>query len=366
MMGIAWRDIGLIAASLVVAFGAGLLFHTLQVPLAWVLGPLVSTATLSVAGLSVFRSERARRAGQLAIGAGLGLHVTASLLAEMLGWLPYMLLLALVSITVTSAFSVFLARMGRLDRITAYFALMPGGLTEMANIGARMGAASEPIALSQAIRVALVVCLLPPVIVALGIEGTFEPYGGELRIVPYTELPLLFGVALIGVLVVTLARANNPWVLGALIGAAVLSSTEVIVGAMPRPVFYGGQLMLGMAIGGRFRREIILRLPRMSVVMSVFTVLVSACLFGLGMIVASLSTLDPATAALATSAGGMAEMALTAQFLNLSVALVVGFHVVRAILVNGFSGTLYNLLVRIGFFATLERLDAWLFGARRE
>lgn len=359
------RDIGFFAASVAIAFLSGMVFDFLRVPLPWVLGPLISTAVLSLSGLPVFRSNPARRAGQLIIGCGLGLHVTASLLAEMLGWVPFMFILTLMAITVTSFFSVFLARLCGIDRVTSYFALMPGGLSEMANIGARLGAASEPIALSQAIRVAFVVTALPPAIIALGIHGSFEAFGGAVKVAPLEKLPLLFAVSLIGVWVMGRLGANNPWMLGSIVTAAILSSNDLVVGALPRPIFYGGQLLLGMAIGARFRQEIVMRLPRLTLMMTLFTLIVSVCLFALGMGVAMVTSLDPATAALATSAGGIAEMALTAQFLNLNVALILGFHVVRAIMVNGISATLFHLLTRIGFFDAVERIEAAIFGARR-
>jgi len=46
--------------------------------------------------------------------------------------------------------------------------------------------------------------------------------------------------------------------------------------------------------------------------------------------VSGLTGLDLASAALATSPGGFAERAVTAQVLHLSVGLVTAFHVVRA------------------------------------
>jgi len=357
---IAFRVVSIVAAIL-----TGLTFHILSVPLAWVLGPLIATSILSLSGLPVFRSNPARRVGQLVIGCGLGLHVTGTVLAEMLGWVPLMVVISLLAITVTTFFSVFLARVARIDRVTSYFALMPGGLSEMANIGARIGATSEPIALAQAIRVAFVVCALPPAIIALGIHGTFEPYGGEIKSLSYESLPLLLGVSLVGVWIMTKVGANNPWMLGSIITAAVLSSNELVAGAMPRPVFYTGQLLLGMAIGARFRQEIVMRLPRLSVMITLFTFVVTVSLFAVGMVIAMLTSLDPATAALASSAGGIAEMAITAEFLSLNVALILGFHVVRAMLVNGISATLFHLFTRAGFFDRVERLEAAIFGARR-
>ena len=135
-----WRRL----AALALAALTGLIFHALGVPLAWILGPLISTALLSIAGWPVFSSLRGRRLGQLVIGAGLGLNITAALVAAMLPWLPVMVAVSLLSVTVTSFFSVFLARLADLDRVTAYFAMMSAGLSEMATSAPRWARGANP------------------------------------------------------------------------------------------------------------------------------------------------------------------------------------------------------------------------------
>ena len=69
-----------------------------------------------------------------------------------------------------------------------------------------------------------------------------------------------------------------------------------------------------------------------------------------------LTGLDLASAALATSPGGFAERAVTAQVLHLSVGLVTAFHVVRAFVVNGFAEHCRAVFERVGLFAALNRL----------
>ena len=53
--------------------------------------------------------------------------------------------------------------------------------------------------------------------------------------------------------------------------------------------------------------------------------------------------MDAATLVLAFSIGGLAEMVLTARYLELDMAIVAAFQVTRAILVNSFAGTIWNL-----------------------
>jgi membrane AbrB-like protein len=355
---ILWQVIAVLAA-LVGGFAA----YVADVPLAWVLGPLVVTAALSVSGVNVWSSTRARRFGQLIIGTGLGLNITAALLLGIGIWIPAMIATAFGAIIITSAFSVFVQRFGRLDRTTAYFAMMPGGLSEMANVGARVGARVEPIALAQAVRIGFVVPVLPPAIIALDIHGDFLRIDDR-QALGYPEVAALLVMALAGVWLMNLLQMANPWMLGALVTTAVLTSAEFVSGQMPRIIFYGGQFLLGIAIGARFRRDIISRLPRLFILMALFTLLISLTLFAYGAGLSWLTGIDLATAALASSAGGVVEMALTAQILQLNVAMVLGFHVVRAIMVNGVSIFILNLLNRVGFFSAIERFEVGLLGAR--
>ena len=73
-------------------------------------------------------------------------------------------------------------------------------------------------------------------------------------------------------------------------------------------------------------------------------------------LLSGLSDLDFITAVLATSPGGMSEMAATAQTLHLSVALVVAFQVVRAVMVNSMATVYWTILSRSGFLTLVERV----------
>ncbi len=150
---------------------AGYLGQRFHVPLAWVLGPMLVTAAFSIAGIRPFAPVAGRRLGQMVIGSSIGLHLTLPVLLHLFGWLPLMAISAVVAVTCGALLSVGLACFGGISSKTAYFCLVPGGLSEMANIGSSVGAEPEPIALAQALRIAILVCILPQVILHMGIIG---------------------------------------------------------------------------------------------------------------------------------------------------------------------------------------------------
>jgi membrane AbrB-like protein len=344
-------------AALAVAALAGALFYRLGVPLAWVLGPLAATAALSIAGWPVFTSVTGRRFGQVTIGASIGLNISAAVLATIVMWLPVMLFTAMFAIVLGGIMAAPLARLGKVDIRTAYYAMMPGGLTEMANIGLAAGARPEPIALAQSLRVTLLVVTLPPLIVALDIHGdAVDGLAGQ--VLPWTHTLVALALGLAGVWLARLARFNNPWMLGALIGTGTAAALGLLIGKIPYWLFYAGQLMIGIAVGARFRRESLMRLPRFALAVTFTIIVVATILCAYAWVLSRLTGLDLASAALGASPGGFAEMAITAQTLHLSVGLVTAFHVVRAFLVNAVVEHIRAGLARIGLF----RLTAGIFG----
>src|SRR5690606_11819124 len=127
---------------------------------------------------------------------GIGLHVTAAVAASVAIWLPAMIGMALLSIVLAGVLSVVLARLARIDDVTAFYARLPGGLAEMSNIGASDGAKPEPIALSQALRVGRVAFVLPPAIISRGIDqGIHESNPG---LVSWWTVPPLLFIAFVG------------------------------------------------------------------------------------------------------------------------------------------------------------------------
>jgi uncharacterized protein len=336
------------AAATAAGYGASLI----HLPLAWVLGPLAATAAIGIAGMRLPAPDVTRRVGQLIIGSTVGLSMTASVVAGLAAWLPLMLVTALFSILVSATFSTLLARFAHIDGKTAFFAVLPGGLAEMGNIGASIGAHMEPIALIQALRVAVVVMLIPPLMVAHGLYQQPEPMPD---LAPeFVVLALSAGLG--GALVTHLVRFNNPWVVGALVATGILTALGITQGRMPHLVFTVGQILIGYNIGTRFRRDALHKLPRVAAIgigIILLMILVTA-LYALAL--SRLLDIDFAIAILSSSPGGTAEMAATAQILHLPVALITAFHVVRAVLVNGFATYYWRGLTAIGYLPALERL----------
>lgn len=333
---------------------AGTAASWLSLPLAWMLGPMLASAGFALSGVRVVPPVPVLRIGQICLGASIGLNMSAAALASLIDWIPLIIVTALFSIVIAAVLSVLLSRLSGIDAHTAYFASLPGGLVEMSNIGAQVGASPEPIAVVQALRVAMVVLIIPASLVGLGITS-----GAPAVTQPFLKflwVPAVAAAAAVGARVAILVRLNNPWILGPMIVAASLTVSELLVGRMPISVFSGAQFIVGFTLGARFQRSIVRKLPMVAMIGACSTVFFSAVLACYATLLSRLTGLDLATAILCTSIGGASEMAVTAQVLHLDVSLVVAFHLIRAVMVNGFATYYWSAFSRLGLFRLINRI----------
>jgi uncharacterized protein len=113
----------------------------------------------------------------------------------------------------------------------------------------------------------------------------------------------------------------------------------VQLSAVPHGLTDFAQLMFGLVLGARYERAFFARyrlfIP-FALLNSFFIVIASVAA---GAALAWAFDLPVATMIIATSPGGLAEMTITAQALQISVPLVVAFHLFRVVVVN--MGTQY-------------------------
>ncbi len=333
------------ARAFAVALPAGLLFWWLHAPLPWLIGPLVAVGALSSYGIRLACPNAIRGAGLWAIGTALGLYFTPEVVSQIAGYSWAIVVAICYAIGLGLAFAWALRRWGRLDPATAFFAGSVGGASVMAVQGERQGGHVGMIAAAHSLRVVLVVGTLPFIYKWLGLLGSDAYVAGRLD-VSYPGLALLVAATCVGAVVVRRLGLSNPWVMGPLLVAAVLTAAQASPTALPAWVINLGQVFIGISLGTRFEPGFFARAPRAIIVMVVITALGIAVSAGFGYLLGSAAGIAPATMILATSPGGIAEMSLTAKVLHLGVPVVTTFHVLRLSVQTLAAETLYRWLAR--------------------
>jgi len=116
---------------------------------------------------------------------------------------------------------------------------------------------------------------------------------------------------------------------------------------LPTAVINGGHLLIGITLGTHFTREFFRAAPRFLTTVAWITGVYLLCGLGFGLLLAWGAELPWPTAVIATTPGGIGEMALTAKALQLGVPIVTAFHAIRMAAVVLSAGAAYALWRRV-------------------
>jgi hypothetical protein len=201
-------------------------------------------------------------------------------------------------------------------------------------MAAAYGADMRLVAYMQYLRV---LCVTSVASLVASASGQAHPVAATVWFPP-VDWPALAGTLLVAALGVALAKLMRfragPLHLP-LIAAALLTNTGTMHIELPPWLLAIAYALLGSAIGLRFTRDIVLHAARaFPRVLAAILVLIAACA-GVAMILVRTAGVDPLTAYLATSPGGLDTVAIIASSSNVDVAFVLSMQFVRVIIVLG-------------------------------
>jgi membrane AbrB-like protein len=220
-----------------------------------------------------------------------------------------------------------------------------GGASEMAVQGEHHGANVERVAAAHSLRIMMVVGIIPFAIRYWGQHGLgmgtdlFVPGARSVEPAGLLVLILLTSAA---ALALKKGRLPNAWVIGPLLMAMALTACGIHLSRLPEWMVKTGQLFIGISLGTRFTPGFLHTAPRYLASVAACSALALALAAAFGLLLAKVAGLNPGTAILATSPGGIAEMSLTAQTLHLGVPIVTAFHVARMVILVLAIGPLFR------------------------
>ena len=314
--------------SLAVALAGALVCSWIRAPLPWLIGPLVAVALASMLHGRLASPPGGRQAGQWIIGVALGLYFSPDVVREVGRLGPWVALAVAFALALGVLGSWLLGRLVATDAPTAFFGMAIGGASEMAVLAERHGGQVERVAAAHSLRIMLVVLIVPLLLNAFDVHG-LDPYVPIAR--EFSSGGFLLLAAVTGGAALAMRRLGSPngWMIGPLLAAAVVTSMGLTWSSLPTPVVNAGQLLIGIGLGTRFTPEFFESAPRFLGAVAAITLVYLAIAAAFGGLLAAGSGLHWSTAIVATTPGGIGEMALTAKALRLGVPIVTAFHAIR-------------------------------------
>ncbi|MNU97894.1 putative ammonia monooxygenase [compost metagenome] len=339
-----------VLATLVLALAAAVGCVALHTPLPWMIGPLLATSVVSIAGSPTQSWGPLRNAGQWTIGVALGLYFTPQV-AALISGLWWAIVLGIVwALFLGWLFGAWLYRLhaprmhgvpAPMLRATSYFAGAIGAASEMTLLSERENARTDLVAASHSLRLLIVTVTIPFALQWSGLHG-LDILPSTVRTVDWPGLALMALLTGAGALVMDRLGRANPWFMGAMLVSMVLTVAGISLSAVPAGMVNAAQLVIGVSLGVRFRADFLRTAPRWLVSVAAGTlVLMGACTLFAGLL-AWATGLPWVTLLLGTSPGGITEMAITAKVLQLGVPVVTAFQVCRLMAVLMLVGPLYR------------------------
>lgn len=348
------RFLAQVAATLLLAWLAAQLCLVLHTPLPWMLGPLISVSLVSIAGAPTQSWGKLRNLGQWTIGGALGLYFTPAVTALVAG-LWWAIALAIVwALALGWGFGRWLYRMqapsmlqlpgmteSRL-RATTYFSGSIGAASEMTLLAEREHARTDLVAASHSLRLVIVTVTIPFALQWAGLHGDPSLLAPSIRVVQWPGFAWMVLATGAGAWLMLKLKRANPWFLGALMVTMGLTMAGIELSAVPQWLMNAAQLVIGVSLGVRFRREFLHTAPRWLGMVALGTVGLMLICAGFAWLLHWGTGLPWVTLLLATSPGGITEMAITAKVLQLGVPMVTAFQVCRLIAVLLLVAPLYR------------------------
>lgn len=340
---------GRLLPTLLVGACAGALAWYLNVPLPWLLGALVVTTVLSLAGVRLPAPVASRKAVLVVIGVMLGTAFSPDMAGDIGRW-SVSLIVMLASTAVMMAASVWLGRRvagHSLD--TAIYAGMPGGLSVVTLMAADTKADLRVVGLTHAVRILVLLLAIPPVLQMIGhvsVQSRSITLARWLAMPPVMDALALVAAGLVGAWLGQRLRLPNPLLFGPVLVSAALHLTGVSEATIPPCIVALAQVVIGASVGVRF-----VGTSLSAVGFSLVIAVLQAFLLLLSAIVAAwighlLTGYSPAAELVGVHAGGAPELSLVALSLGIEPAFVTSHHLLRITVLILVMPTLLALLGR--------------------
>jgi uncharacterized protein len=328
------RNVSLIArfalAWIIGAIGS-VTFVYFNMPLPWFLGALTACLIASVAAAPIERPWPLGIPMRAVLGVAIGSAFTPALLARSGSMAWSLLLLIPFMMFVIGLGMVVYERLGKFDRPTAFFAAVPGGLTDMTAMAEDSGANARAVILVQASRILVIVFALPLWLQWHDGLEVGQAFASRIRIWEVTPLDwlVMIGMGLGGWLGAKwIGLAGAPIVGPMLVSgfAHVFGLTEAKV---PLEVLIVAQISVGTLLGCQFRGLTMHEFTGTMIWGVAYAFVLLAITGAAAQGVSHLTGFSPVSVLLAFAPGGQTELNLLAFVLGLDVAYIALHHLVR-------------------------------------
>jgi membrane AbrB-like protein len=319
-----------------------------QLPAALLIGPMLAGIVAGTNGATVRLPKPAFHAAQAIIGCLIAASIKLEILTFFLRDWPLVLGAVLLTVAASSFLGWLISRWKILPGTTAVWGSAPGAATAMVLMAEAFGADARLVAFMQYLRV-IFVSVAAALVARLWVDtsGVELPATVWFPAIEWPAFSATLAIALAGGLAGRLLRLPSPYFMGSLILGVTLHLSGLVDFQLPEWLLAISYAAVGWSIGLNFTRTILRHAVRAlgQIVLSILALM--AFCGGLAWLIHRHLGVDPLTAYLATSPGGMDSVAIIAAASdNVNLSFVMAMQTARFLFVLLFGPALARLTAR--------------------
>ena len=304
-----------------------------NVPLAWMLGPMIAISIAALMGLKVVMPKLALSGILIILGLYIGTYIDQNLIDQMVNWIwttIIMFFYILVSIIIVSK---YLQKFSDYNEKTSIFSAAPGALGPLLILAEHENSDLSQVATAHLIRLIIIITIFPFIIVNY---SSSEPIVLEkFNYMDQNHFNLIILIVASIILIILFDKIKVPAALlsGTLVASGILQVSDIATYKLPEFSINFCLLILGASVGCRFAEKTVKEVANNTF----HSFIATSLLVLLGLLAAYVATFfvdnNFLTLVLSFCPGGIYEVAVIAIAFELEPDFVSFHHIIRLLFI---------------------------------
>ena len=304
-----------------------------NIPLAWMLGPMIVTSIATLAGLKVVMPKIALSSILIILGLHIGNYIDQNLFNQMINWIWTSAIMLIYIITCILIVSKYLQKYAAYGEKASIFSSAPGALGPLMILAENEKTDLSQVATSHLIRLIIIITVIPFIIVNNTGSEALLLDNFDYICKNHLNLILLIIASLFFIFIFDKIRVPAALLSGTLFASGLLQITDIASYKLPDASINFCLLILGASVGCRFAEKTVKEIANNSL-HSIFATTILVLLSLLAAYVATFFVdTNILTLILSFSPGGIYEVAVIAIAFDLDPDFVAFHHIIRLLFI---------------------------------
>ena len=305
----------------------------LNIPLAWMLGPMIVTSLAALSGLKVKMPKIALSSILIILGLHIGNYIDQNLFSQMINWIWTSVIMFVYIIVCIFIVSRYLQKYSGYGQKASIFSAAPGALGPLMILAEHEKTDLSQVATSHLIRLIIIITVIPFIIVNNAVTETLVVDNFDYMSQNHLNLLFLIIASLIFIFIFDKIKIPAALLSGTLFASGLLQVTDIASYKLPDASINFCLLILGASVGCRFAEKTVKEIANNSL----HSLVATTILVLLGLVAAYVATFfvdtNILTLILSFSPGGIYEVAVIAIAFDLEPDFVAFHHIIRLLFI---------------------------------